>query len=58
MTDVARSRYYEGSDEEITRAEALELVESGTITDETMIYSDEEAFYFEGRFFPLFLRFQ
>jgi hypothetical protein len=48
MTDVARSRYYEGSDEEITRADALELVESGAITDETMIYSDEEAFYFEG----------
>ena len=40
--------YWEGGDDEVTVEQALELVEAGTITDETQVYSDEPGFPFEG----------
>ena len=40
--------YYEGNDDEVAADEAAGLHEAGTITDETLIYSDQEGFPFEG----------
>ena len=40
--------YYEGSEDEVSKDEALALVEAGTITDETMVWSDQPAWSFEG----------
>jgi hypothetical protein len=40
--------YYEGNDDEVATEDAAGLVEAGTIQDETLIYSDQEAFPFEG----------
>ena len=45
---VCGSLYYEGGEDEVSRATALELAESGTITEETLVYSDDAAFFFEG----------
>jgi hypothetical protein len=42
------SLYYEGCDDEISVEDALTLVEDGTIMDETLVYSDQEAFPFDG----------
>ena len=40
--------YYEGNEEEIDLDVGLALVEDGTITDETLVFSDDPAFAFEG----------
>ena len=45
---LCTSLYYEGCDDEIPFAEVAALVEAGTITDETFIFSDQDAFPFEG----------
>jgi hypothetical protein len=45
---VCTSLYYEGNDDEITFADVAALVEAGTIDDETFVYSDQDAFPFEG----------
>ena len=42
------SLYYEGSDEEVPFAEVAALLEAGTITEDTLVYSDQDAFPFEG----------
>ncbi len=46
--EICSSLYYEGGEEEVSRSEALTLVEAGTITESTLVYSDDEPFYFEG----------
>jgi hypothetical protein len=40
--------YYEGNDDEVAAEDAAGLVAAGTIQDETLVYSDQEAFPFEG----------
>lgn len=40
--------YYDGGDEEVPFAEIAGLIEAGTITEETLVFSDQDAFPFEG----------
>jgi hypothetical protein len=40
--------YYEGCDDEVDLEQLAALVEDGTIVDETMVYSDQDGFPFEG----------
>eukprot|EP01047_Picozoa_sp_COSAG01_P038213 COSAG01_NODE_3087_length_6609_cov_2.598925_7_plen_186_part_00 len=40
--------YYEGCDDEVDLEQLAALVEDGTIVDETLVYSDQAAFPFEG----------
>jgi hypothetical protein len=39
--------YYEGCDDEIDLEQAWELMEEGTIDDDTLVYSDDEGFPYE-----------
>ena len=45
---LCSSLYYEGGDDEVDLATAYALVEDGTIGDDTLVYSDEMNFPFEG----------
>ena len=46
--DLCTALYYEGCPDEISVEQALELLEDGTITENTLVYSDQAAFEFEG----------
>jgi hypothetical protein len=40
--------YYEGGEDEVSTEAALALVEEGTIADETLVWSQQSSFPFEG----------
>ena len=42
------SLYYEGNEDEITVEEALQLQRMGMIADDTLVYSDQDAFPYDG----------
>ena len=46
--EICSSLYYEGGEEEVSREEALALIDAGTITESTLVYSDDEPFFFVG----------